>query len=895
MAQEPSFGVLLKRYREAAGRTQEALAEAAGLSVRGLRYLERDASRPYPETVRRLAEALALAAADLAAFAAAAQTERPPAPHNLPLQLSSFIGREHALAQVRWLLADRPDRQRLVTLTGAGGCGKTRLALQVAASLKEQYAQGIWLVELASLADPTLVPLAVAAALGLQEEAGQPLTETLNAALGTRRLLLLLDNCEHLIAACATLAATLLRACPDVQVLATSREALGLAGELAWRVPSLLAPDPEQLPALDALTRYEAVRLFVERARAAQPHFALSEKNAPAVARICRRLDGMPLAIELAAALVRGLAAEQIARRLDERFGLLTGGDRAALPRQQTLRATVDWSYALLSLHEQTLFNRLSVFAGGFTVEVAEAVCAGQPIVAGDVPGLLVRLVDTSLVVAEDTAGEIERYRLLETLRQYANEHLLAAGEADDLAAKHVAFYCGLAEEAHLGLQRHPHTPWLERLEAEHLNIRQALRWALDAGAIQEGLQLAGGLMWFWYFGGYSGEGQQWLGDLLGRPEAAARTAWRARALNSLALLRDGTRWHLGQHADDGETLVLVDAAVALARETAAREVLGFALWLRGISRREVATLEESLALYRDELHISRGVHGACRELARIAWEQGDKAQAQAWFSECRRLSRESGDLWDLANDLVDQGMVAYDEGDYARARSRNEESLALYRTMRARPNLSGALSALAAVARAQGDTALARTCYQEKLALWQQLGDRTGTAAALTDLAGIARQEEDSAQAEALCREALVLRRALGHRPDIAASLAHLGALAHERGDHQQAAAHCRDGLSLVQGPGEEGVAPLCLAGLARVAAARGRLAEVVRLYAAAGLGPTTRWPPSGWDERTAHDLQLATLRESLGEEAFASAWVAGQALGLEQAMAEALSDPRD
>jgi predicted ATPase/transcriptional regulator with XRE-family HTH domain len=914
-AAEMTFGLLLRRLRLAAGLTQEALAERAHLSQRGINDLERGARRlPHRDTVQLLADALALSAPERTRFEALAQpvprqrgagegneaatapsaTPWGPTGHNLPAQLTSFIGREHALAQVRWQLTGRPDRQRLLTLTGAGGCGKTRLALEVAAGLVERYAQGVWLVELAPLADPALVPLAVATALGLREETGQPLVDTLTAALRSRHVLVVLDNCEHVIAACATLAAALLRACPELQVLATSREPLGLAGEMVWRVPSLLAPDPEQPQPPDALTQYEAVRLFVERAQAVQPLFTLSDRNTPAVAQICRRLDGIPLAIELAAALVRGLSADQIARRLDDRFRLLISSDRMALPRRQTLRATVDWSYDLLSPHEQTLFNRLSVFAGSFTIEAAEAVCAGGPITAGDVPGVLLRLVDTSLVVTEDNGGEIERYRLLETLRQYGNERLLAAGEADDLAARYLAYYCGLADEAHLGLQRHPHTPWLERLEAEYPNIRQALRWALDTGTIQEGLHLAGGLQWFWYYEGYTGEGLQWLGALLARPEAAARTTWRARALACLAFLRTATRWLAGAEATDAETRALIDEAEALARETGAREVLAGALYLRGISRRDAAPLEESLALYRDELHITRWVHSACRDLGHIAWEQGDKARAQGWWAECPRLSHETGDPFNLAIDLTDLGLLAYDEGDYARARSLLEERLALCRTMD-RPALSDALRALAAVARAQGDTGLARACYEETRALWQQVGDRTGTAQALADLAGITRQEGALTQAEALCREALALRRALGHRPDIAASLAQLGDLAHERADYKQAAAHYREGLALVQGSGDRGAAALCLAGIARLVAARGLPAKATRLYAAAALRSATWWPPSGWDERIAHDQQVVALHGSLGEDAFVAAWEAGQAMGLEQAVAEALADHHD
>jgi transcriptional regulator with XRE-family HTH domain len=379
-----TFGDLLRQYRRAAGLTQEELAERAQVSPRAISDLERGArSRPWRETIGLLGDALELGPAERATLEAAArQVGRPDAPpseppaspplapprHNLPIALTSFVGRERELAEVGRLLTTT----RLLTLTGTGGCGKTRLALQVAADLIEQYPDGVWLVELASLADPTLVPAAVAAALGVRESPGQSLLMTLLAFLRERRLLLILDNCEHLLDACAHLADTILRGNPGARLLATSREALGIDGEVSWRVPSLVVPPSDSVTSLDVLTRNEAVRVFLDRAVAAQPDFTLTDQNAPSIAQVCRRLDGIPLAIELAATRVRSLAPVQIAARLDRRFSLLTGGSRAALPGQQTLAALVGWSYDLLSAEEKRLFDRLSVFAGGFTLEAAE-------------------------------------------------------------------------------------------------------------------------------------------------------------------------------------------------------------------------------------------------------------------------------------------------------------------------------------------------------------------------------------------------------------------------------------------------------------------------------------------------------------------------------------------
>jgi predicted ATPase/DNA-binding SARP family transcriptional activator len=364
--------------------------------------------------------------------------------HNLPAPVTTFVGREREIGEVIRLLS----RTRLLTLTGPGGCGKTRLAQEVAARLVADYPDGAWLVELAALADPELVPQALAAVLGLPERSGRTPAEVLAGALETKHLLLVLDNCEHLVDACAALADALLRACPRLRILATSRQALGIAGEQVWRVPSLELPDARRLSFLDEIAGAEAVRLFLDRAQLSRPGFVLTEDNAAPLTEVCRRLDGMPLAIELAAARLRVLSVEQIAAHLDDRFALLTGGSRAVLPRQRTLHATVEWSYDLLGRAEQALFGRLSVFAGGSTLEAAEAVCTGPDLPSGQILDLMTGLVDQSLVLVEAGEDSTVRYRLLETLRQYGQERLAERGEAQAIRRQHAAHYLALAERA---------------------------------------------------------------------------------------------------------------------------------------------------------------------------------------------------------------------------------------------------------------------------------------------------------------------------------------------------------------------------------------------------------------------------------------------------------------
>lgn len=452
-------------------------------------------------------------------FAPLKSLDNPDLPNNLPQQVTSFIGREKEIEAVETLL----DKTRLLTLTGSGGCGKTRMALQVAADVLENYPDGVWLVELASLADPALVPQTIAQALSITEEPGKPLAQTLPQALKTRRLLIVLDNCEHVLDACARLVDTLIRACPTLKVLASSREGLGIAGETVYRIPSLSLPDLKHTATPSSLSMYEAVRLFVDRAVAALPAFVVTNQNAPALASLCHRLDGIPLAIELAAARARSLSVEEINNKLDNRFRLLTGGSRTALPRQQTLRALIDWSYDLLNGQERTLLCRLSVFAGGWTLAAAEQIGAGSSATAKGIEDwealdLLTSLADKSLVLVQ-TQGEATRYHLLETVRQYARDRLTESGESLTVRARHSDCFLTLAEEVRSKLRGSEQGQWLDVLEEEHDNLRQALTWygedLEDAEAEEKGLRLGVALQRFWGVRGHLSEGRERLGALL--------------------------------------------------------------------------------------------------------------------------------------------------------------------------------------------------------------------------------------------------------------------------------------------------------------------------------------------------------------------------------------------
>ncbi len=655
-------------------------------------------------------------ASRLVAFPRARSAERPP--DNLPFELTSFVGREREMAEVKRLLADR----RLLTLTGPGGCGKTRLALQVANAMVEGFEDGVWLVELASLADPTLVPQTVASVLRVPEQPGRPLIETLSDYLKPKKTLLVWDNCEHLVEACAGLAEALLRTCPHLRILATSREALGLIGETAWLVPSLSLPDAHDLPPVEELARYEAVRLFVERAAAVVPGFAPTDRNAASVARVCQRLDGIPLAIELAAARVRVLPVEGISDRLDDSLRLLTGGSRTALPRHKTLEATIGWSHELLPEEERTLFRRLTVFAGGFTLEAAEQICAGEGIEKNEVLDLLSRLVDKSLVVVQKQ-GDEARYHLLEVIRQYGEEKLRGSGEAEFIRWDHASFFLALAEEVEPRINGPDHRLWLERLEAEHDNFRAALRWAAETRQTETELRLAGALWWFWLRNGHMGEGRRWLEGALGRVEPSVRTPARAKALC-------GAGWLAFSQVD----------------HAAARP-----------------QLEESAEIYR-EVGDRRGLAHALSFLSVLLAHRGEPSSARRYADESVRMFREvEEDRWGLAIALNNRGIVAEAQAEYAQAVPFFEESADILRGLGDRWALSLPLRHLGTVALRQGDHTRAEQLYKESLEQCRQLGEKWLISLCLEELAGVACLQGEYTRAARLWGADETIREAIG------------------------------------------------------------------------------------------------------------------------------------
>ncbi|MEZ4870049.1 MAG: tetratricopeptide repeat protein [Caldilineaceae bacterium] len=737
--------------------------------------------------------------------------------HNLPVALTTFIGRDKEMAAIRRLLLPKPDHGhtkgvRLLTLTGPGGTGKTRLALQAAMQLRDAFPDGVWLVELAMLADPVLIPQTVAALLGVREEPNYPLTRALTDHLRTQTLLLIFDDCEHLVEPCAQLVETLLHACPTLKIIVTSRETLGVMGEQTLRVPSLQLPDLHQSLPLADLAQCEAIRLFIDRSVAVKPAFALTEANAGAVTQICRQLDGVPLAIELAAARVRTMTPEQIAARLDDRFRLLTGGSRTALPRQQTLRAMIDWSWDLLSEAEYTLLRRLAVFSGGWTLEAAEAVCGNLRITnydlrvtsddlrdadraqsvnrkseivkPEDVLELLTHLVEKSLVVVEEQAGAA-RYYLLETLRQYARQKLLEAGEAENVRARHLAFFLQLAEEAEPHLRAAAQLSWLARLDLEHDNLRAALQWAKGSGALEAGLRLAGSLARFWYLRGFWQEGREWLKGLLAQPvESTPTFAFHAP--------EQAAEQALPPKADAAP---LLPATLARAR---ARALAG-AGWLADADGSEIPLYAESLPLCR-QVGDRWGEAYALRGLVVNSSNLTDLAQAEAYLQESLTIFRALPDPWGMGLATFNLGWIAMNRDKVDDAAATWEEALRHFRTCGDRWGISVTLGGLGYLARLHGHYPQAASLIQESLELFRELGDRAGVSYSLVRLGNLAWRRGDYTEAMALLQESLQVQRDRNNQEGIISALQLQGLVACYQGNFAQATAWLHESANLAQ-----------------------------------------------------------------------------------------------
>jgi predicted ATPase/DNA-binding CsgD family transcriptional regulator len=670
------------------------------------------------------------------------------------------VGREQETEEVKSELATT----RLLTLTGVGGSGKTRLALEVARDLVEAYPDGAWLMQLAPLSEEALVPKAVAEALDVPERPQESLTDTLAEVLGDRQLLLILDNCEHLIEAVARLVNELLDSCPRVCILATSREALGVEGEIRWLVPPLSVPELEPTrPSSEELEAFESVRLFVERARGRDPSFTLGPHNAVAVAEVCRRLEGIPLAIELAAARVGTLSIEQISERLEGSLELLTHGGRTAVSRQQTLRGALRWSYDLLSEPERKAFRRLSVFAGGWNLDASEAVASGEGVAQSEVMESLSGLVEKSLVVAKEAVQGSMRYRLLEPIRQYALEKLEESGQAEAAKHAHARYFLALSEEAEPELLGPREAQWYERLEEEHDNIRAVLSWSLEGADPESGLRLAGAIWWFWHRHGHLREGIRWLERALARGGGASAKA-RIKALEGIGWLAygQGDLGWMRESATEGLSLS-EEAGLGGYHRALFLRLLGDASWLEGDYDRVMELAEESLELSREANDLGGMAVSLLQQGTASMWGSGDLGKARAFYEEALANSRELGSASIFRVCLSSLALPYLLQGDLERAAALAEEAAALSREAGDRLLLPLVLTRLGWVALLGGDLERAEALHTESLALSGELGDSWGTLALLEGLACTAGAKGEAQKAARLFGAARALREAIG------------------------------------------------------------------------------------------------------------------------------------
>jgi predicted ATPase/class 3 adenylate cyclase len=682
--------------------------------------------------------------------------------NNLPIQPTPLLGREREVAEIADLL--RREDVRLLTLTGTGGTGKTRLALQSAAELIDEFEDGVFFVALAPVSDPELVASTLSGALSVSESAGRALKEDLRDYLSDKELLLVLDNFEQVVDA-APLVGELISGCPGLEVLVTSRVSLRIYGEHEYAVRPLELPDPSHLPPIETLRQYEAIRLFTERAHAANTQFSLTKENAPAVAEICARLDGLPLAIELAAARIKLLSPQAIGSRLGNPLKFLTGGARDLPERQRTLRGAIAWSHALLDEGEQALFARLSVFSGGCALEAVETVCDAEGDLLVDIFEGLSSLVDKSMLRQEERTEGEPRFVMLETIREYARERLDVSGEAEEIGRMHAEYFLALAEQGESKLREPEEAAWLERLDVEHDNMRAALSWTLESEETELGLRLAGTLWRFWWMRGHYGEGRRWLEEALAKDGRAS--AARAKALEAVGWLAD----------DQGD----IDRAVAAAEEglrISARakiqcrltasflRMLGSAAYVRGDHDEAARLYEESLTLSR-EARDDRSVALSLLQLGNVSGDRGDHEEANEFYKEGLALSRELDDKALLASALISVGAEYLLQGDYEQGATLNEEAAGLYRERGNRGGLQYALDNLGWAALMRGDQQQAELLHRESLALSRQLGDKLVAAEALEGLACSASARGEAERVARLFGAAEALREAVGYRQE--------------------------------------------------------------------------------------------------------------------------------
>ena len=809
-------------------------------------------------------------------------------PNNLPIQPTAFIGRAKEVAAVQHQLLR--EGVRLLTLTGPGGVGKTRLGLHVAAELTERFPDGTWLVSLAPVSDPDRVIPTIAQMLGMREEGDRSLLDQLQAHLHEKQVLLLLDNFER-VANAATHVADLLGVCPRLKVLATSREPLHVRAEHEFPVPALALPDPKHLPDLATLSQYDAVALFIERAQAVKPDFQVTNANAPAVAEICARLDGLPLAIELAAARIKLFPPQELLTRLGQRLQLLTSSLRDVPARQQTLRKTIQWSYDMLAAQEQHLFRRISVFVGGCTFQAIEALSASLGSASTSVLDEVVSLIDKNLLQRTTQEGEELRLTMLMTIREYGREALETSGEMETTRQVHASYYLALAEEMiPRWFEGSEQAVLLERMEREYANLRAALQWFLEQGERGPGREMALRLVWvldsFWRVRGLYREGQAFLEQALVGSEGVSALI-RAKALSTAAGL-------VFVQGDIDRAEALCQESLVLYREVGDTQGIASSLGLlggiaerRGDTDRAEALCQESLVLCR-EVGYTEGIGFSLIQLSEIAQSKGAHiAVARSLVEESLALGRQVGNKMIIARSLLHLADLTSTLGEYSRGRALFEESLAIYRELGYKHDIAYCIVQSALwLFLTRGDQATVRAGLEESLTIFRELGDKNGIAFFSLISGWVALDQGDTVTAHALVEESLTSWREMGDRDAIWA-LAILGRIEAYRGNLAAARAIYEESLAEASALSSHWLPAFCLEGLANTAAAQGKGVWAAHLWGAAECLRERSGVPLWPIERVHYEPAVAAVRIQLGEQAFAIAWAEGRTMTLEQVLA--------
>lgn len=856
MKKEISFGVWLYKQRRSLDLTRKAFADQVGCAEVTLRRIENDTLKPSKELAFILLETLGIPEHERLQWVqfARGHAEYPEQPlasfpakslTNLPLLLTTFIGREKEQAEI----IKHINKYRLVTLTGSGGVGKTRLSIKVGEQVLGDYPHGVWLLELAPLNDPALLPQTVAALLGLVTQPNTPIAEMLGNFLRTKTILLILDNCEHLLDGCAQLADALLKNCPNLKILATSREPLGITGEAIYRVPSLELPHVEQM--LEKLREFESVRLFEERAQLVQKDFLLTLENAAFIAQICSRLDGIPLALELAAAKAHMLSTKQIAEQLEESFNLLTGGSRTALPRQQTIRASINWSWGLLTESEQTFMQQLSVFSGGWTLKAVASIVSGM-FNGKSVFDLINLLLDKSLLQRTIDSSGATRFNMLVTIQLFASQHLNESGQEASTRNQHAAYFIEFAEEADMHIHRPDQLEWIKGLASDHDNLRAALDWCVSNQKTEMTLRLLNALGWAWDVRGYYGEARTWFEKIRNLPDVNSFPALYAKLLN-----------HMGRH-----------------------------YWMVTDFRRARSILEESLAIW-----MKLGVDGelgmaeTLDYLGVVArWSEQGSNIAKPYLNQSFAIYQKYGDQWGLAQTMLHLGIIEGDQSNDSLALFLFEQSIVLYHQVEDLMGIARVSWNLGKLYLRLGNFEKAQFYLEQDLRIDEMLQFKIGAEVALGWLGNLNRFQGKYEQAETFYKRSLALCLEYGLKGDMGSNLFCLGMLALHQNDYFLARQYFIDYYNLVSKIYEKGSTLDLLIGLAAVAGGTSQSKRAAKLHGAAqAVLETTNFRYMQLD-RAELDRHIQIAREQLGKIKFEAFTAEGGAMTVDEAVAFAL-----